>query len=375
MAPPLDGVVVLDLTTFLSGPYATQLLADLGAEVLKVEPPQGDPTRAIPPHFVENESAYYLSINRNKKSVVLDLKVEDGRRRLLALADGADLIIENFRPGVMARLGLDYETLRSRKPSLVLCSITGFGLSGPYRDRPAYDAIVQAMSGGMSITGEPGGSPVRAGIPLGDVAAGMVASLTAVAALLRARESGVGAHIDVSMLDVQISMLTYQAAYYLLAGVVAGPQGTGHVSIPTYRAFRCADGKDVMVTANTERMWQALCHTMGLSGLTKDPRFLTNALRLANKDELWSRLDRAFASRLSKEVLVELEAADVPAAPVHTIAEALDNEYVKERGMVVEVSSSAGSYRLVGAPFHFVGEAPVAPSWPPTLGQQQDRAR
>jgi CoA:oxalate CoA-transferase len=371
MTPPLSDVLVVDLTTSLSGPYATQLLADLGARVVKVEPPTGDPTRTMPPHFINGESAYYLSVNRNKKSIVLDLKTQEDRQRFLDLVDEADLLVENFRPGVMERFGLDYELLRSRNPSLVICSITGFGLTGPNRDRPAYDAIVQAMSGGMSITGEPGGQAVRAGIPLGDISAGMIATAAGLGALLRARKTGIGAHLDVSMLDVQVSMLSYQAAYYLLAGAVAGPQGTGHVSIPTYRSFRCSDGKDVMVTANTERMWRSLCVALRVASLCDDPRFATNALRLENKSELWPQLETAFARYSSIDALALLQAAEVPVAPVRSIAEALDDESLKERNLIVDVPGSDGSRRFVGAPFRFVGEPPVEPLWPPALGQDQ----
>lgn len=372
MAPPLSGVTVVDLTTFLAGPYATQLLADLGADVIKVEPPDGDPSRAIPPHFIDGDSAYYLSVNRNKRSVVLDLKSVDGRGRLLSLLDKADVLFESYRPGVMTRLGLDEATLRARRPALVTCSITGFGLEGPESGRGAYDAIVQAMSGGMSITGEPGGRPVRAGVPLGDVAAGMVAAMASTAALLRARQTGVGAHVDVSMLDVQISMLTYQAAYYLLAGATAGPQGTGHVSIPTYRSFRCRDGKEVMVTANTERMWQGLCRAMGLGGIATDERFRTNASRLYNKADLWSILERAFAAGSSTEILARLEAESVPAAPVQTIADALESGHATSRGLVVSVAGRSGPRRFVGAPFRLMGEPTVPPRWPPSLGQDQE---
>src|SRR5580765_3839430 len=215
---PLSGIRVLDLTQFLSGPYATQILADLGADIIKLEPPQGDPIRVVPPHFVGEDSVYYLCINRNKRGIAVDMKVGAGRDLVKRLALSCDIVMENFRPGVLARLGLSVEALRKEKPSLIWCSISGFGQDGPYRNKPAYDMIVQALSGGMSLTGETGGTPVRAGIPIGDLAAGLYASVATLAALNRRHQTGLGDTIDISMLDCQAAMLCYQAAYYMHSG-------------------------------------------------------------------------------------------------------------------------------------------------------------
>src|SRR5579871_3621309 len=215
---PLSGIRVLDLTQFLSGPFATQILADLGADVVKLEPPQGDPVRAVPPHFAGDDSVYYLSVNRNKRSVVVDMKVPEGRELTRKLALSCDIVMENFRPGVLERLGLSAAALRAQKPSLIWCSISGFGQSGPYRNKPAYDMIVQALSGGMSLTGDASGPPVRAGIPIGDLAAGLYAGVAVLAALNRRHQTGCGEAIDISMLDCQAAMLSYQAAYFLHSG-------------------------------------------------------------------------------------------------------------------------------------------------------------
>jgi crotonobetainyl-CoA:carnitine CoA-transferase CaiB-like acyl-CoA transferase len=271
---PLNGVRVVDLTTFLSGPFCTQILADLGAEIIKVEPFGGDSSRAIPPHFVGDDSAYYLGNNRSKRSIALDLKSPEGLRIARDLIARSDVVVENFRPGVCERLGLDVDALRAERPDLVWASISGFGQTGPWRDRPAYDMIVQALSGVMSLTGEVGRAPVRAGVPIGDLVAGLYAAIGVLAGLAeRGRGVAGGRTIDVSMLDCQLAMLSYQAVYAMHSGTTPAPQGRAHDSIPTYRAFTAGDGRALVVTANTERMWAGLCHVLGLSHLVDEPRF------------------------------------------------------------------------------------------------------
>ena len=282
-ALPLGDVRVLDLTQFLSGPYGTMILADLGADVIKVEPPSGELSRTIPPNFAGGDSSYYLSVNRNKRSVVADLKTAEGLTLVRALAAKADIVVENFRPGVLKRLGLDYEALAKVRPSLIWCSISGFGQDGPWRDLPAYDMVVQALSGGMSLTGDPDGEPVRAGIPLGDLSAGMYGVIGMLAALHERDRTGKGRWVDIAMFDCQLSMLSYQAAYFLQSGQVPGRQGSGHDSIPTYRCFAASDGVSVVVTANTEKMWCSLAQVLGVPELTHDPRFATNADRFTNR--------------------------------------------------------------------------------------------
>lgn len=370
---PLAGLRVLDLTWFLAGPYATLILADLGAEVIKLEAEAGDASRAIPPHFHRGESAYFMSVNRGKRSVVLDLKQEQGRAVLFDLARRSDVLLESFRPGVTQRLGIDYAALAACNPALVVCSLTGFGLTGPYRERPAYDMIVQALSGGMSLTGEPGGRPVRAGVPIGDLAAGMYAAIGVLAALSERQRTGRGRHLDIAMLDCQVSLLTYQAAYYLLSGEVPGPQGRGHVSFPTYRAFRAGDGLDVLVTANTEAMWRALCQVLQLQELADDPRFRTNAERLAHRAELDRLLEDRFAQRPSDAWLPLLQQAGIPAAPVNTLDRALADPQVAARHMVLDVEHArGGTVRLIGNPIKAEGAPEPATTSPPLLGQQTE---
>jgi CoA:oxalate CoA-transferase len=368
---PLSGIVVLDLTTFLSGPYVTQILADLGAEVIKIEQPgSGDPTRVLPPHFVKGESAYFLSINRNKKSVAVDLKHERGRELILGLVATCDVLIENFRPGVMDRLGLTAEILRKANPKVVHCSLTGFGGDGPYQRYPAYDMIVQALSGGMSMTGERDGMPVRAGIPIGDLAAGMFSVIGILAALVQRGQTGEGRHVDVSMLDCQISMLSYQAQYALISGKAPGRQGAAHDSIPTYRSFLCRDGQHLVVTANNERMWKSLCEVLGRPALAKDPRFLSNALRFDNQEALSGILEKLFLGHDSDVIFLELMEAGVPAAPIKSVTEALDDPQVVHRAMVADTGGTDGrSLRMVGSPIKFSGNGVVPPVYPPRLAE------
>lgn len=370
---PLSHLRVLDLTQFLSGPYATQILGDLGADVIKVEAPEGDMTRLLPPHFVGGQSAYYLSINRNKRSLAVDMKNEAGRLLVRELALASDIVVENFRPGVLARLGLSYDDLSVVKPAIIWCSISGFGQDGPYRDRPAYDMIVQAMSGGMSLTGEPDGHPVRSGIPLGDLAAGMYGAIGVLAAHAEAVRTGRGKCIDVAMLDCQVSMLCYQAAYYLASGKAPGRQGRGHDSIPTYRAFPCGDGLEVAITANTERMWQNLCQVLGLPELADDERFAVNERRYANRETLWAILEEAFQRRRAAEWVAALLDAQIPAAVVNTLDRSLTDPQVLHRGMVLDLDGPGGEHlRVAGNPIKFHGENEPSHRYPPALGSDNE---
>jgi CoA:oxalate CoA-transferase len=367
-AQPLKGLRVLDLTQFLSGPYATMILGDLGAEVIKIEPHGGDSARAIPPHFVGDDSAYYLSVNRNKQSVAVDMKQAAGREVVRELALRCDVLIENFRPGVAQKLGLSYEELSAQQPRLVWCSISGFGQDGPYRDYPAYDMIVQALSGGMSLTGEHGGLPVRSGIPLGDLAAGMFSVIGIQSALLERERSGRGKQIDIAMLDCQISMLCYQAAYHLITGVVPGTQGRGHDSIPTYRAFVAGDNVNVVVCANTERMWEEMAGALGVPELITDPRFKTNADRYRNRAELWPLLDAAFLRQPSAHWVERFRASAIPVGVVNTLDRALTDPHVQHRNMVLDLGGEGRRVRVAGNPVKFTGEQEPAAVYPPPLG-------
>ena len=352
---PLSHLRVLDLTLFLSGPWATQILGDLGAEVIKIELPAGDLTRHLPPHFIHGESVYYLSTNRNKSSLVLDLKNPEGADLLRRLALESDVVVENFRPGVLSRLGLDYERLSKLKPALVWCSISGFGQDGPYRDRPAYDMIVQAMSGGMSLTGEPDGRPVRSGLPVGDLVAGVYGVVGVLAAVIESQRTGRGKWIDIAMLDCQVAMLSYQAAYYLHSGVMPGRQGSGHDSIPTYRSFACAGGSNIVITANTEKMWQSLCTTLGLEHLANDERFAVNQRRYVNRHVLWPLLEETFLAKPAQVWVNELLAAEIPAAVVNSLDESLSDPQVLHRSMVLELQDGTeSSVKVAGNPIKFV---------------------
>ncbi len=367
---PLNGIKVLDLTQFLAGPFSTQIFADLGAEVIKLEAPAGDWSRTLPPHFVGDDSCYYLSINRNKEAVAIDMKAPEGLALVKQLAEKCDIVMENFRPGVLDRLGLTYDDLSSRNPGLIWASISGFGQTGPYRERPAYDMIVQAMSGGMSLTGEVGRSAVRAGMPIGDLTAGMYATVGSLAALEERRRTGKGKFVDISMLDCQVALLTYQAAYYLHSDKVPGRQGRGHESIPTYRSFAGANDTELVICANTERMWQGLCAVLALEELTEDERFLTNEHRHNNREALWPLLEEAFVTKEAKEWVPSLLEYGVPVGEVNTLADALSDPQVVHRQMVLDLEGDGDKRALVaGNPIKFMGEEEAPHSYPPALGE------
>jgi len=371
---PLSGYVVLDLTTFLSGPYCTQVLGDLGARVIKVEAPAGDSSRHIPPHFVGPDSAYYLANNRNKESVSLDLKRPGGIALLRRMIAAADVVVENFRPGVLERLGLELSQIREQHPGLVWASISGFGQDGSMRRRPAYDMIVQALSGVMSLTGERDGASVRLGIPAGDTVAGLYAAIAINAALADRERSGAGRYIDVAMLDCQLAMLSYQSAYSLIGGVTPGHQGAGHDSIPTYRSFLAGDDREFVVTANTDKMWEAMCGVLGLPELAEDPRFADGKLRHRHREELWGILEPAFRGGGAAAWVERLTAAGVPAALIKTVPEALEDARHSGRHMITPMHGDFGEeIEVVGNPIRFGGgEGPAAAGYPPRLAQDTE---
>jgi crotonobetainyl-CoA:carnitine CoA-transferase CaiB-like acyl-CoA transferase len=369
-SPLLQGLLVLDMTQVLSGPYCTQVLGDLGAEVIKLEAPHGDLARAMQPHFVGPDSVYFVSLNRNKRSVVVDLKTPEGVALVARLAAACDVVVENNRPGVLARLGLRADELRRQNPKLIWCAISGFGQDGPYRDKPAYDMIVQALAGGMSLTGEPGGPPVRAGIPIGDIAAGLYAAVAILAALNRRNATGQGETIDISMLDCQAAMLTYQAAYFLHAGQVPARQGSGHDSIPIYRSFTGGDGKDFVVCAITETNWQALCRVLGNTSLAEDPRFATNRERYQNRTELWALLERDFKARPAAAWVALLEQQSIPVAVVNTLDQVVADPQIRHRHMVTELAAPDGcEVRVMGNPIALADTPAPAHRFPPRLGE------
>lgn len=371
---PLRGYKVVDLTTFLSGPFATQILADMGADVIKVETPAGgDSSRSIPPHFVDGESAYYLGINRSKRSVALNLKQPEGLALLKEMISACDVVVENFRPDVAARMGLDIAALRTANPRLIWASISGFGQTGPWRDQPAYDMIVQALSGVMSLTGEAGRPAVRLGIPAGDMVAGMYATIAINAALADRERTGQGRVIDISMLDCQLAMLSYQSTYALVAGVTPQPQGARHDSIPTYRSFIGGDGRELVVTANTERMWRGLCTALDCSGMLADTRFADAASRLKNREALWPLLEEAFRKKPAAAWIPALQAEGVPVALIKNVPEALADARESGRGMVLPLDDGRGNrIEVVGNPIKFAGEEAPPSNYPPRLGEGTD---
>lgn len=370
MAGSLQGVRVLDLTQFLSGPFCTMILGDLGADVIKVEVPGGEMTRHLPPHFVGPDSAYYLHVNRNKRDIAVDLKEADGREVVAQLIRRSDVVVENFRPGVLEKLGLTYDGVARDAPGVVWCSITGFGQTGPYRDRPAYDMVVQALSGAMSLTGEPDGRPVRIGVPIGDLVAGMYAAIGILSALHERERSGRGQRIDIAMLDSMVSLLSYQAAYALSSGEAPKAQGRGHDSIPTYRAFTCSDGRDVVVTANTERMWHGLCLALNVGELVEDPRFRTNRERWTNRRALWLLLEGAFLRVTADEAAERLREHTVPAAVVNDVLEACRDEQILSRDMILTLGAADGrTVEVVGNPVRLDRTEKNRHHYPPLLGE------
>ena len=372
MSRTLDGVRILDLTRMLAGPYGSMLLADMGAEVIKVEDPRGgDPIRLMGPPYLSGESVYFLSINRNKKSVTLDLKSDGGRALFLELVAVSDVVLDNFRPGVPERLGIDPASCRAAKPDIVTCALTAFGSDGPYRDLPAFDLILQAMGGAMSITGEPGRQPVRMGLPMGDLAGGMFAAQAVCGALFHRERTGEPQHIDLSLLDVQASLLTYVAQYHWADGRVPGPVGTGHQTVVPYDSFECADGLGIVVAVFTDRFWPPFCEAIDMPELTD--RYPTNPDRLASKEELLDGLRRRFLDRPADEWIAVLREAGVPCGAVNTVDRVVTDPQIVARGMVAETARPhlvAGIYPVLGNPVHVGDEERYEPA--PVLGQHND---
>ena len=376
----LSGITVLDLSRVLAGPWASQLLADLGANVIKIENPgSGDDTRHWGPPWTgpdRGESAYYLCANRGKRSVTLDLKSESGKAALRELAAGADVMLENFKTGTTRKLGIDYETLSELNPRLVYCSITGFGQTGPYRNLPGYDFLVQAMGGLMSVTGErdgePGGGPQKVGVALSDILTGLYASNGILAALHERERSGLGQHIDLALLDVTAACLANQATNFLVGNVVPGRLGNAHPNIVPYQSFATADGHFILAVGN-DQQFSRLCEIVTMPELAEDPAFSTNAARVAHRDSLIAKLSPVFEEQTSDHWLSACQARNVPAGPINTIDEVFADEQVRARDMVVEMSHPENDgLQLVGNPLK-LSRTPVAYERPPPLlGQHND---
>jgi len=346
---PLEGIRIIDLTQVMAGPYCTMILGDLGADVIKVEPPGGDYSRSTPPHFHHEDSAYYLSLNKNKKSIVINLKQPDGLNILYDFVKKSDIVVDNYRPGVMDKLKLDHETLKQFNKKIISCSITGFGSDNPYANRPAYDLLIQAMGGAMSFTGEPDGAPARMGLPMGDLAAGMFAVMGILSALHARNTLGVGQKVDISMLDCQIALMTYRAQYYFLAGEIPKPVGSGHVSAVPIRAFKTKD-EWLAIDSAGDQFWAPLCRALGLDEFIKDERFTTRAQRLKHKDELMAILEKTFATKTREQWLKRLFEEGVPCGPVNNLAEALFDPSILKRNMVVKTKRFGDEIKMLGSP-------------------------
>ena len=371
----LSHLRVLDLSRVLAGPWATQALADLGAEVIKVERPgTGDETRGWGPPWLRGagdgarESAYFASTNRGKRSVTIDLSRPEGQALVRRLAARADVLVENHKVGALARRGLGYEDLAALNPRLVYCSISGFGQSGPYRDRPGYDFLVQAMGGLMSITGEPGGPPMKVGVALTDLLTGMYAATAVLAALAERDRSGRGQHVDLALLDVQVAALANQAEAFLVTGRSPGRLGNAHPSIVPYQAFRASDGH-VVVAVGNDGQFARLAEVVGRPELAADARFATNAARVEHREELVAVLASALATRTTDEWVRALDAADVPAGPINDLAQVFDDPQVRHRGLRIDLPRAGGDpVPVVASPIR-LSRTPVEHRPPPRLGE------
>jgi len=371
---PLSGIRVVDLTRILAGPYATMILGDMGADVIKVEHPEGgDDTRAWGPPWVPQAagaSAYFTAVNRNKRSVALDLKSESAREALWRLIEGADVVVSNFRPGVIERLGFSWEAVRARAPRVVYALINGYGSTGPGAAKPSFDVIVQGESGVMDVTGWPDGPPTRVGISLGDEAAGLLVVQGILAALLARERSGAGQRVEVALHDGLLSLLTYHAQNWWAGGERPARLGNAHPSIVPYQTFRASDGW-INVGVGNERQWSTLCELLGKPEWRADPRYATNGDRVVHRDELVPLLEAAFAARSSMEWLEALGAAGIPSGRIRPVPEALASPEARHREMVVEVDVEDGAppLRLLGIPVKLSATPGRIRRRPPALGE------
>jgi len=376
-AGPLAGLKVLDLSRVLAGPWSAQILGDLGAEVIKIEQPgQGDDTRRWGPPFLDDgsrDAAYYLCANRNKQSAAINLADPRGAELIRRIAAGADIVIENFRVGGLRKYGLDYASLAEVNPGLIYCSVTGFGQTGPYADRGGYDFLIQGMSGLMSVTGrpddEPGGGPMKVGIPISDLVTGLYASISILAALAHRDRTGEGQHIDMALLDTQVSLLANQASNYLNGGMLPRRLGNEHPNTVPYQDFACADG-DILIALGNDRQFRAFCELVGRPDLPDDPRFVDNGHRSPNRHALQDELRPAIAKWKAADLIAAMEAAKLPGGKVNEIPEILADEHIAARGLIKDMTRSDGTpVKVLGYPGQFSRTPPSYRQAPPRSGE------
>ena len=363
---PLQGVRVLDLSRVLAGPYCTMVLGDLGADVIKVEPPEGDETRGWGPPFAEGESAYYLCVNRNKRGIVINLKTDEGRKILRDLALQSDVLVENFRPGTLKKFGLDFETLHELNPKLIYCSITGFGQTGSMKDKPGYDFMIQALGGLMSITGEPDGEPMKTGVAVVDLFAGQNAIIAILAALQARTLTGRGQQLDIALFDSQLGWLANVASNYLISGKLPKRHGNAHANIVPYQSFQASDGWFAIAVGN-DRQFARLCDLIGKPEFAADEKFATNSARVQNRAELIPLLIDIFKTASVSDWLARLDEAEIPCGPIQNFEQVFSMPVVGEREMLVKMEHpTIGKLPLVGSPLK-MSDTPVEFRLPPPL--------
>ncbi len=370
---PLQGIRVLDLSRVLAGPYCTMVLGDLGADVIKVEPPEGDETRGWGPPFAGGESAYYLCVNRNKRGIVINLKTDEGKKVLRDLALQSDVLVENFRPGTLEKFGLDFETLHELNPKLIYCSITGFGQTGSMKDKPGYDFMIQALGGLMSITGEPEGEPMKTGVAVVDLFAGQNAIIAILAALQARTLTGRGQHLDISLFDSQLGWLANVASNYLISGKLPKRHGNAHANIVPYQSFQANDGWFAIAVGN-DKQFVRLCEMLGKPEIAMDEKFSTNSGRVQNRAEIIPLLASIFKAASVSEWLAKLDEAEIPCGPIQNFEQVFSMPTVKEREMLVKMDHpTIGEIPLVGSPLK-MSDTPVEYRLhPPLMGEHTDQ--
>ena len=373
MSGPLEGIRVVDLTRILAGPYCTMMLGDMGAEIIKVENPDGgDDTRSWGPPFLNGVSTYFISINRNKKSLTLNLKDERGKELLRDLIRKSDIMVENFRPGTLDKLGFSWEEIHRLNPAMIFASLSGFGQTGPRKSEPGFDVVIQGEGGLMSITGEPDGPPNKVGASVADITAGMLAAQGILLSLYHREKTGVGQMVDIGMLDGQVALLTYHANGYFATGKIPPRRGNKHPSITPYETYSCKDGYFNLGVGN-DSLWRRFCDAMGLGEIKEDPKFAVNKDRVDNRLELQEILDALFAEKTVEETLDALRGAGVPCGPINNLAQVLSEPQVLAREMVVDVDVPvAGPTKVTGVPIKLSETPGSVRTPPPTLGQHTE---